>query len=430
MSLLNIEINKLNLLRAKADFLPTLNAFTSHGYNFGRTLDPLSNEFATDRVRSNSFSLNSSFTVFEGFLKSTKLKQEQLNQKAGMYDSDQIRNDVTLSVASAFLQILFDQELLDIAREQLEISRQQKEHTQLLVDAGKLAQGDLLDIKSQYASEELNVTNAQNALDIATLTLKQLLYLPSDQEFSIIRPVLNFNTTQNLLLSSDVVFQTASEVQPSVLAAETRVQVAEKTISIAKSGMFPRINVSASYGTGYSDLRTEITDMQVDGYDTIGITSDGASVLTPSYNIATQPIKFYDQLDNNVSQSVNFSMNIPIFNGLATRTSVSKAKIGLESAMLDLENTKDKLEKTIQQAYADAKAALAKYRSTKDQTEAMEESFKYAQKKFDVGMITAVDYNDAKNKLTKSKSDLLQAKYEFVFNTKVLDFYMGKPIDF
>ena len=203
----------------------------------------------------------------------------------------------------------------------------------------------------------------------------------------------------------------------------------EKTYSIAKGTRSPRLTLTGSYGTGYSSARQGPSSLLAVTYDpTLFITESGESVLGPTYDLET--ISFNDQFADNANQAVGINLTIPIFNGWASRTGISKARIGVELSRYNLELTQNQLRKNVQQAYADAVAALKKYRASEKAEKALSESFGYSNQRFNVGMITAVEYNDAKNKLTKAKSDVLQAKYEFTFKTKILDFYQGKSLAF
>ncbi len=400
---LGTELSQSNLLQSKGNLLPSINANASHTYNYGRRIDPFTNSFATTQVVSENIFASADFSLFNGLQNINTIQQNKYNYLASKSDVDKMKNDVALNIATAYLQILYNMDAADNARNQMGIANAQVERTKKLVDAGVTAKGTLLDIQSQLALEELNLTNAQNQLDISYLSLVQLLNLSSVDGFSIVKPNLEIANESLLAVSPSQIYTTAIGTLPEIKSAEYKVKAADKGIDAAWGGLSPRLSFSASYGTGYS----------------------GASV-----NAMNEKIPFSEQYRNNVNQSFGFSLSIPIFNRFQTKTFIDKSRIQKLNSDLTVELTKLQVQKNIQQAYADANAGLKKYNASIKAVDAMQESFKYTEQKFNVGMVNTNDYNDAKNKLIKAQSDLLQAKYEYVFKTKVLDFYQGKPFKF
>ncbi|MBA3705817.1 MAG: TolC family protein [Bacteroidetes bacterium] len=432
-SQLNTELSQVNLLQSKANLLPSLNANASHSYNYGRTIDRFTNQFATKQVVSQNLSLSSDITVFNGFQNINSIQQNKYALIASRYDVDKMKNDMSLNIARAYLQILFNIELLANANNQMAIISAQVERTKKLVEVGSTARGSLLDIQSQSALEELNVTNAQNQLDISYLTLTQLLNITTTEGFSIVRPDLTIANEALLTSSPGQIFSTAVSNLPEIKSAEYNVKSAEKAVDIAWGGISPRLSFSASYGTGYSGASQRVTTLpKFLGYTPDGrITTTGDTVLSPLFSSAGyEKIPYMDQYKDNVNKSFGFYLTVPLFNRFQTRSAISKARIQKLNALLTVESSKLQLQKNIQQAYADANASLKKYNATQKALDAMQESFKYTEQKFNVGIVNTNDYNDAKNKLINTQSDLLQAKYQYVFNTKVLDFYQGKPLKF
>lgn len=430
---LNTELSEVNLLQSKANLLPSLNGNASHSYNYGRTIDRFTNQFATKQVISQNLSLSSDITVFSGFQNINTIKENRYNYIASKYDVDKMKNDMSLNIASAYLQILFNIELLTNASNQMAIINAQVSRTKKLVEAGSTAKGTLLDIEAQAALEELNVTNAQSQLDISYLLLAQLLNLPTAEGFSIVKPDLTV-ANEGLLTSTPAqIFTIAVGNLPEIKSAEYKVKSADKGVDAAWGGISPRLAFSASYGTGYSGASQRITTPPVfQGFSPDGrVTTSGDTVLAPLFSSpGYEKIPFSDQYKDNVNKSFGFYLTVPIFNRLQTKSSIDRARIQKLNADLTVESSKLQLQKNIQQAYADANASLKKYNATQKALDAMQESFRYTEQKFNVGMVNTNDYNDAKNKLIKTQSDLLQAKYEYVFKTKVLDFYQGKPLKF
>lgn len=426
--MLGVENAEISLLQSKVNMLPNLNGYVSHGWNWGQAVDRFTNQFATERVQSNNFYGSSSLTVFNGFQKVNTVRQNQLEVMAGKLDADNFMDDIALNIATAYLQILFAQELLEIASNQIDITRQQAERMEKLVNAGTLARGDLLMIEAQLAAEELQVVQSQNNLDMSFLILAQMLDLPSASGFQIVRPEIELYETQSMTMTPEQIYNNAVVKRPSIKSAELKVESAAKGLAIARGGQSPSVSMVASWGTGFSGaqkigLKPYFEEIAI-GYD---------SEMNPVYSLVQRyeglDIKpFNDQFTDNNNRTIDFRVNIPIFNGWSARSNISRAKIAIENAQYEHESAKLQLNKTIQQAWADASSALKQYAASGKKVEATEESFKYAEQRFNVGMLTSLDYNNSKNELQRAQSEMLQAKYDYVFKTKVLDFYMGIPI--
>lgn len=425
---LSVDVAAEALLQTRANQLPSLNANASHGYNFGRTIDPFTNEFATESVRSNNFSLSTGLNLFSGFQVRNSIAQSRQELEASRYDVQKMENDISLAVASAYLQILFARELVEVSSSNLDITRQQVEQTRRLVDAGTLARGSLYTIEAQAASEELQLVNAQNQLDIAFLNLAQLLDLDDIDSFEIEVPEIEIESIGELDESPLQIYTTAVNRQPDVRSAELRVASAERGVKIARGGRSPMLSFRGSYGTGYSGASREVTDVMIGEPEQIGVTAAGEPVFGPSFDYLTRIKPFGDQLEDNLNRSLAFVLTIPIFNNFQTRTSISRSRIALENANLNKQWVRVQFFKNVQQAHADAQAALKRYNATGKNVQALEEAFRYTEQRFSLGMVNSLEYNDAKNRLSTAQSDLLQSKYEYLFRTKVLDFYLGNPI--
>ncbi|MEI6888334.1 MAG: TolC family protein [Bacteroidales bacterium] len=427
----SVESNKAYLMQSALGMLPNLNASASNYWNFGQTIDQYTNTFATTSVRSNNFYVSSSMVLFNGLQKLNTVKQNQILVLASKYDLDVIKNSISLSVAGYYLDILFNSELLDVATEQLRITKLQVERMQKMVDAGSSAKGDLLNIQAQKSAEELTQVQTSNQLNISYLSLEQLIDLPVTKDFHIEKPKLKAVEAPKQPVTPEIIFEHAIKTRPEIKGAEMRVEAAQKRLAIARGIISPTLSVSGSWGTGYSGAAREIdpnVTPTITSYK-MGITQVSRdTVLGYQVDYATRLKSFGDQLKTNNNQSVGFNLNIPIFNGWQGRSNITQAKIQKNQAELDLDIEKRTLRKIIEQAYADAVASLQKYNSALGRLNAQSESFKYTQQKFDVGMMTSFDYNNSKKDLTKAESDLLQAKYDFIFKTTILDFYMGNPI--
>ena len=429
--ILTVESNKASLLQSKLGMLPNLNANATNVWNFGQTIDMYTNTFATNTVRSNNFYIQTDLTLFSGLQKFNTVKQNQINLLASKYNLDVLKNDISLSVAGYYLDILFSTELLDVAKEQLRITKEQVVRISKMVDAGASARGDLLNIQAQQSAEELAAIEAENRLTIASISLQQLIDLPVSKDFRVEKPELKAVEAPKELVTTEIIFEHALKTRPEIKSAELNVKSAQKYLAIMRGSVTPTLSFGGSWGTGYSGAAKEIDptlNPVIKPYN-IGITQISRDTVI-GYDMvrSTRTISFSDQMRQNENQSLGFYLNVPIFNGWQGRTAISKAKILMHQAELDLDIRTRDLRKLIEQAYADAVASLKKFNSSQEKVNAQEESFKYTGQKFDVGMVTSFDYNNSKKDLTKAQSDLLQAKYDFIFKTTILDFYAGNPI--
>jgi outer membrane protein len=400
---LNTRYNSNLLFQSKINLAPDLNAGAGYNISWGRALDETTYTFYDQRIMSTNTNASSSLTLFSGLQQFNTIKQNEFNLLASLQDLEKLKNDISLAIAAGYLQILFNSELLGVAKNQLEITQMQVNRTSKLVDAGSLARGALLEIEAQAASEELSVINATNQLDISYLTLTQLLDLDSVGDFTIEIPEFGDIADQEIMLTVNSVFNEANTILPQIKSAEYQLSSSERGLGIAKGSRSPSLNLSGSYGTGYSDIRER-------------------------YNPATnemEPYPFADQMKDNRGTTLSIGLRIPIFNGWMASTNISNAKLSVMNSQLLLETARNNLYKEIQQSYADAIAARKKYLATQQALAAMKESFMYTEQKFEVGLVNTVDYNAEKNRLTQTQSDLLQAKYDYIFKTKILDFYRG-----
>lgn len=398
---LAVETKENALTVAKMAHLPSLNASASHSYSFGRAIDYGSNQVSNDII-STSFSINANLTLFNGFEILNSRKQSQTNYLAAKSDVETIKNSIAIQIALGYLQILFNDELVNSTATQVELSKMQVERTRVLVNAGSLPEGNLFEMEAQLASDEAQLVNAQNQLDLAYLTLTQMLDLKSAESFRIEKPT-NVDIEEKLAATNpQEIYNISIGIMPQIKGSELNVESANYGLKIAKGRYYPQLSLGASYSSGARQFLKE--------------------------NPLVAEVPFETQIRDNASTYIGFSLSIPIFNGLQTRKGVSNAKINLSSSQIDLENQKNSLYKDIQQAYADALAALKKYKSTQKSLQALEEAFRYSEQKFNLGMVTSIDYTTAKNKLAKAQTDLLQAKYEFIFKSKILDFYKGETL--
>lgn len=423
------EINKNNTIQSKAQVLPTLNAGASHNYNFGQTIDRFTNTFANTQVLSQNFYISSGVILWSGLSQYNNIKANEYNYLSGVENLKQMQNDISLNVANAYIGVIFSEEILKVSQNQYSITAEQLNRTLKLVEAGASAKSVEYDIRAQLANEAVNVTTADNNYQISLLTLRQLMNLDSISNFTIVRPEINVQDNQLLQNNIQSVYEDGLKTQPSIKRGEYSILSAERNLRANKGRISPTLSFNASMGTGTSGLAKDILGFNY-GYYVSGITSRGDSVYSPQVEAITRKTPLNEQFKNNVNKSIGFTLTIPLFNGLQTHTAIKNAKLNALNAQFTQDLAKQNLYKNIAQAYANAKAALEKYTATKSSVEAASESFKYAQQKFNAGVISAFDFSTSKNRLYAAESNLLQAKYDYVFKLKVLDYYQGKPLGF
>lgn len=384
--------------QAKYNRLPNLNSTIQNNTSFGRSLGP-DNTYLDINSNSTYGSISTNVTVWNGFTLNNSAKVAEMDLRASLEEMQKAKEDMMLNIAASYLEILFADELVLVAEDLLKITQLQIDRTGKLVDAGSLAKGNLLEMEAQFAREELNVVNAQNRLQLAYLALYQLLELPSTESFRIEKPNLPEIGANMTLLNSMDVFKNAVQLRPAVKGAEFKLESARKQLLVAKGNLLPSLSFGANYNNFYQHL----------------------------YNYPNVALK--NQFKGNQRYGFGATLSIPIFNRFQARTGVSNAQIQLENYEFQLQNTKNLLRKDIEQAYTNALAAFKRYIANQKAVVSSKEAFRYTEEKFNVGMINSVEYDQSKNNLSKAQSDLLQAKYEYIFRTKILDFYNGIPIE-
>jgi outer membrane protein len=393
-----VQNNSLDL--AKLILLPNVNGQASYSYSFGRALDQNTYQFFNQTLQSDYFYLGGSMPVFNGLQYYNAIQKNKYLVLASQQDLQDISDNVALNVALAYLQILLNKELVTANENQLNITLQQIEKTRKLVVAGSVAKGNLLEIEAQAAQEELSLITQKNLLETSFLTLTQFLELKTPSGFEVVVPEINVDTNAVISGNIDDIYAIAEKNRPEIKSSELKLTASEYGLKMAKGGRSPIVSLNYSLNSRYTYLTNQP-----------GIES------------------FNNQIKNNKNEGVGLTLNIPILNGWQVNKNISNSKLNVESSKYALEGTQKQLYKNIQQAYTDAVAALKKYNVSLKAIASTEESFRYTEQKFNVGMVTPVDYNAAKTQLLKSQSDMAQAKYEFIFKTKVLDFYKGIPLN-
>lgn len=429
---LNTEVSRINTAQSRNDLLPTLNGNITQAFNFGRSIDPFENTFVNQTIRSSNFSLTSNVTLFSGLQLQNSIRQARFNQEASQAELERAKDDMVLNLITAYMQILFNDELLTTSKLVLDNTRQQLSRTQKLYKAGSVPETNVLEIEAQIASDELSVLNAQNNKDIAELNLMQLLDIQDKKNFEIEKPELQDPDQSVINFDAESVYQTAQVTKPEVRAAELRVKSAMKGVDVARGAYYPRLSLNASISSGYSSSRLipvgtntfmqEVGQVNVDGTN-YPIT---APVAIPVYGTYA----FTDQFNDNISQAVSLNLTIPIFNRLQARYSVNRSKLGLKEAEINAKLVRNELRKRIEQAYADAQASQKKFIAAKKQLAAFEKTYRNAEIRYANGIMNNTDFSVSKNNFTKAQSDIIQAKYDYIFKLKILDYYQDKPLTF
>lgn len=396
------EQSAVNVNTAKWARLPNLNASGSQSWNWGRTQTAIKDEntgdYSTVYVNAASHGTNMSVStnvpLFTGLEIPHQYALAKLNLKAAIADLEKAKEDISIEIASSYLQVLFNEELHRIALGQVELSNEQYTRIARLAEVGKASPAEVAEAKARLAQDEMNAVQANNNYQLALLDLSQLIELETPEGFVLENPAVKIDLTP--LTPPDEIFQTAMVSKASIQAAQYRLEGSKHSIRIAQSGFYPQLSLNGSLGTNY--------------YSTINRT-------------------FSQQMNDNFSKYVGLNLSVPIFNRFTTRNQVRTARLKRENYSLQLDNAKKSLYKEIQQAWYNAIAAESKYTSSSTATIASEASFNLMSEKYVNGKANAVEYNEAKQNLMKAQSDELQAKYEYLFRTKILDFYKGEPIE-
>jgi outer membrane protein len=438
-SLLNVETSEVNLTQSKLVMLPTLNGGGQFGYNWGRSIDPTSNLFTTQRV--NSFNLNASsgWLLFNGFRLFNSYKQSGVDNEAANKDYEKAKNDVILNVITLYTSVIFNTELFQNAQFQLATTTEQLTRTRKLVEAGSVPIGNVLDLEAQEATNELNQITRENTLNLSILQLKQALQLPASTPLEIEVPQLDINNDLTISETSDQIYNAAYEYLPQVQSARLKLQSSLLALKSTKGSLYPRLSANLNVFSNYSSAADRARFI-ADGGPPIPTTVNVGYVQgsnTPVLRDSELPSGAYvdgynssDQLSNNIARSLSLSLQIPIFNGYQARSNVQRSAIANQQASINLKDTENQLRQLVETAYNDAVASSKTYQSAIKQVNAREEAFRMSKQRFDNGAVNYVDYQTAENALFQAKSDLVRAKYDYIFKRKVLDFYQGKPIDY
>jgi outer membrane protein len=435
----NLELKQSELLmesagidwrQSKANLLPNLNGNVVHGINQGRSIDPFTNAYVEEKVNFAQYGISSGITLFNGLNLQKSIRQYSLAYEASKMDVQQQRDDLTLNIILAYLQVLSNEDQLVQATSQVDVSRQQVERLEKMNKEGAIAPSLLSNLQGELAGNELAVVNSQNQLESSRLQLFQLMNVPYDAtvKFERISPDV-FNPQYDA--TANEIYETALANLALVKAANLRKMSAEKGVQAARGLLFPNLSLNGNASSNYSSAALQntllgTTDVKTPNYVTIG--TDKVSVFAPQDNFRQDKIKYDKQLNNNLATAVTIDLRIPLFNNFTRRNQIKRANLDLKNTDYIAETTKTRLRQQIEQAYANMTAAKNSYDALTKQVEAFALSFRISEVRFNAGVETVVDYVIAKNNYDRSNNNLIIARYNYLLRTKILDYYRGKPL--
>ena len=387
----------VDLNSARSNRLPGVSASASQSWSFGRSLT-IDNTYANTNTASTSFSIGTDMTLFAGGRISGNIQNARLGLDAAMADLERIKDDVRVQVAQAFIQIVYNRSILDVAQGQVTIDSMQVERLTALAAIGKASSAEVASQKATLAQSQLSVTQAQNNLNMSILTLTQLLELPSPEGFDVIQPDAD-DIEFSIPDSPEQIYAQALDIKPAVKSEEIRLQQAANSIDIAKGGYYPTLSLSAGAGTGY--------------YTSSNRTSDN----------------FGSQMKNNFGPHVGLNLSIPIFSRNSNRNSVRSAQLSMMNQEMQLDNVKKQLYKEIQQAYYNTVSSKSRYESSQEVEVSAQESFQLVQAKYEGGKASITEFNESKNRLVTAQADVIKYRYEYLFNTALLEFYRNSSFE-
>jgi outer membrane protein len=397
---LNTESQKIKHQQAKNQRLPDLTGSASQYFNYGQSMNNIG-VYENKNSQSYSAGLSSSINIFSGFQVKNSIDAQNFTLLASIEDLNNAKESMAVNIASAYLQVLYNKELYQIALDQVKLSDTEVVRYENMASLGKIPEGQVYETRAQLAQDKLSATQSLSNLQLSLLDLSQLLDLKDWSNFDIVVPEFDMASFGLRISPADEVYNYAVGNKSVIKASEYRLKSSEKNLKVTEGALYPKLSLGASYSNGY------YPDM---------------------INVDNSKTSFSDQMSINARTAIGLSLSIPIFNRFDTRNNIKLSKISVASTKLELENTKMALYKEIQQAWFNATTALAKYQASTEAIKNMEEAFRFAEEKFNNGRATIYEYSEAKMKLATARSNQLQAKYNYLFSVKILDFYKGEPL--
>lgn len=427
---LQAQADEINWKQAKLNLLPDLNGSASHGINTGRSIDPFTNTYLNQNSNYASYGLNSGVILFNGLSLQNVIKQNKLTYEASKMTLQQRKDNLTLNIILAYLQVLNSEDLLTQAQNQVELTKKQVERLDVLNKEGAIQPSQFFDIKGQHAGDQLNILNAQSSFETAKITLCQFMNVPYSKNFSVER--LDVSVLADKYADTpDKIYETALQQFAQIKAADFTLQSSEKAVKVARGRLFPTLSFNAGFGTNYSNTASTATLLNttdVVSTDYVIVSGNQTPVIKKQNNFSSQRIEYTDQLKNNRNSGFSLDISIPIFNNFFRRNNIKLAKLTLKSNELIFKTTKTQLQQSIEQAYVNMTSAADRYKILLEQVDAYTESFHAAEIRFNSGVGNSIDYLIAKNNLDRARINLINAQYDYVLRTKVLDYYKGMKL--
>lgn len=430
-----VKSGEIGLLQSRMSMLPTFNLGSTLGKNYGRAINPVTNTFINRNSNTLSLQGVGNVTLFSGFRLMNTVRQSASELEATNFELLKAKNDVTLNVVTLYTNVIFNKELLENSKFQLASSQEQLERVRKQVRAGQLPSSNELNQEAQVASNEVNLVNQENALNLSLLQLKQAMQLPGSEAIDVMVPELH---PEDLILENtpEEIFSIALQTMPEIQAAILRVESSIHQMNAAKGGFSPRLSFSALAQSNYSSI-SNVQRTSVDGVE-LGTNPIGVAVVNgvnqpvfayqPVYKVVAQDYNLQSQISDNLFKALSLQLNIPLFNGLQARAGVQRAAVAQELSLISKQQAENTLRQSIETAYSDAIAASKTYAASLKQESARSEAFRMTRQRYEIGASNYVEYRIAESDLFQAKSDLARAKFNFIFRKKLLDFYQGKPI--
>lgn len=432
-NVLNERLAALQLTQNKWSQLPTVSLSGNIGRSFGRSIDPTSNQFIDAGYNFVGLSGNADVLLFGWFQKRNSISGDKLAWQAAKADYEQLQDDVSLNVATAFLRILLAKEQITVAEGQLQVSNKQLVQTQDFVRSGRAPELDLAQMQAQVANDSANYFTAMGTYYQSLLDMKALMNLDMADPFYPVAPKVDEVSVVELAVHTpEEIYASARTHFGNIKSGELQKQAAEKRLSARKGALYPQLGLGAQMGSNYASTLKEVTDVQVTGTaptgDFIQVNNNVYPVMAPTMDFNTRITPLGNQVKNNFRQTIALSLTVPLFNGLTARTAVNQAKIDIQNQQLNLERTEQKLKQDVYLSYSDARMAFQKHYAAQNANKAAQRAADYAAKRYELGLMSAVELLNIQNNGLKAKTDELTAKYDLVFKLKIIDYYLGKEL--
>jgi outer membrane protein len=432
----NLKNSKLDLIEARGNFLPNLNVSSSHNWNTGLSIDAITNDAIKITNKNTTLGVNSNITIYDGLANIAKVRRANLSILANQYQLEDMKDNISLAVINSYLQIVFNTESLKTLKSQLKQRNEEYKRNAELVNSGIVPRGDLFETEAILASLEQQIVNTENTVHISKISLSNLLLLEDFRSFEISNQ--KYDLKPNILLNHSIesIYNKALINRNDLKAFELNIELNKENLKIAKARFLPTLNAYYNYNTraSHNDLTERIQDADTPFLtQEIGIVENsGESVVAevPNYTfINNSPPSLFDQFRQNDGHSFGLNLSIPIFNRFINSNAVKKSKISLEKAKLDYEQSKFDLRDKVHQAYVDMQGALKTYMAALKTAKARKEAYTYAKEKHEVGLLNSFDLSQMQTNLENAETEVIRAKYDYIFKIKILEFYFGIPID-